>query len=250
MTNEAFVTQLQSILQVATDDAGNGVIRFFPDGDGQQRFAISRKGFASGQGDYSPRAYGYHGFYCDGRAHIQVAPSPYSPEEEQDLAAMGAAPRSAAFNVQPSNIPDRVAANIWTSDRIPDDGRDSFGLFVSTADAQRPTSRNIGIRSDGINFSPTKTGIALPVDFRTFGEPAPPPIPAVPPYPGDDWSTNQLGSFLLAVVALYQQAGQPLNTGAGTWIGRYSYDVMIGGIDQTVASDKHLAGLKAALGLA
>ena len=228
--------QLAAILDIAPD----GTIRFLV--NGHQRFSINEKGISVSDRDPDPSTYGYHNAYFDGRVGIQVPPGS-APPSTKDLSPTGSFPEGAALSVQCTNIPDQVALNIWTGDRIADDGTDTIGVFVSTSDSHRANSRNVGLRIDSVNFP---VGQVKAIDAREFGTP---PMPTPQPYQGDAWSVN----YLFQVRALYTKAHQVLDdNGIAVWFGRAVYDIGANTDsrpqgDYQFYLDKHLNNLASAL---
>lgn len=209
--------------------------------NGHQRFCIAERGACTGDNDFATDAYGYQEvydyghFYVAGRSRVQTMIGMFAGPETKDLSASGAYPESCAFAVQATNIPDQVVANFWTGDRIPDNGHQAIGLFVSTADTHRPGSASVAIRADAINNGPVKA-----TDYREVGQtegtqPVPPTTYLyIIPYPGDAWIAAQQVNFRNA---------NPANW--GIFFGRMMWDLFQNGdnrptVDYAYYLDKHL----------
>lgn len=239
--------QIDALLMAVQISDNGRVISLCPknqDGNMHARFHVTAQGAAVGEDPLDSLTYGTGNLFVGGRCGIQTAIGFTKPPSTKDLSATGAFPDAAALSVQASNIPDQVTLNVWSGDRIPDDGQDAIALFVSTSDAYgRKASRNVGVRIDASN-----EGRVSAIDAREVG--------TVPPtqnfaYPGDARLKAIAPLYFPPMRGLYAEAHQVCDDIAiAVWLGRLEYDMAgtDGSKDAELAAH-HLAELKTELGL-
>ncbi len=190
MTRDEQIDALLAAIEVAGD-----VIRFKP--AGHQRMALSPTGLSISDDDPDPRWYAAGNCYISGRLGVQTAVEWHSAPGRPDLSQTGAGGFPASFSVQSSNLQDSVAVQVWGGDKVPDDGQDAIAVFVSSADAHRPHSRNVALRLDAINYNLDGSGTVSAVDAREVGANTVPEttIPDKLDYPGDTWALAAFSQF-------------------------------------------------------
>jgi hypothetical protein len=215
MTRDEQIDALLAAVQIVDDEGGRHIAICPTDptvgAEPHQRFWFSPNGAAWDDHHLDPGVYGRANHYIGGRGRIQTMIGMFAGPSTKDLSQAGAFPDSCTFAVQATNIPDQVAANFWTGDRIPDDGHEAVAIFASTADTHRPGSPSIVIRADAIGDGPVYA-----VDVREVGVHPMPPTPDRLDYPGDAWVADRFIEFVAT-------AGRA--TRAAVFHGRMMWDI-------------------------
>ena len=153
-----------------------GVVRICPtnpDGTPHQRMAIGPTGVSISDNDPDP-TWAYSGnLFVSGRLGVQTCKfwNLTAEAARKSLSFLGKLWQEgfpAAFSVEPNNIPDQVAGNIWQSGHA-DDGLTDYGLLVTTADSSRPHSRNTALRLDAVNDQGEVGATVTAIELNAFG---------------------------------------------------------------------------------